>query len=131
MGFVSGQVLISIFVSFCILQTPPSHHISSSNVNGSLNNHQEQTNRLSPEGTSSPLLPSPLLFCLSHSPDLPTKTLLHGLPHPPACRSDIDYHIKLILSFPIRAHFTIRLSSKSDKECVEGNILLLCEQILI
>ncbi|XP_022050076.1 serine/threonine-protein kinase DCLK2 isoform X2 [Acanthochromis polyacanthus] len=28
---------------------PPSHHISSPNVNGSLNNHQEQTNQLSPE----------------------------------------------------------------------------------
>uniref|UniRef100_UPI0037E708B1 serine/threonine-protein kinase DCLK2 isoform X2 n=1 Tax=Semicossyphus pulcher TaxID=241346 RepID=UPI0037E708B1 len=28
---------------------PPSHHISSPNVNGSLNNHHEQTNRLSPE----------------------------------------------------------------------------------
>ncbi|KAM9857009.1 serine/threonine-protein kinase DCLK2 [Aulostomus maculatus] len=28
---------------------PPSHHISSSNVNGSLSNSQEQTNRLSPE----------------------------------------------------------------------------------
>ncbi|XP_041640534.1 serine/threonine-protein kinase DCLK2 isoform X2 [Cheilinus undulatus] len=28
---------------------PPSHHSSSPNVNGSLNNHQEQTNRLSPE----------------------------------------------------------------------------------
>ncbi|KAM8772441.1 serine/threonine-protein kinase DCLK2 isoform 5-T5 [Acanthopagrus schlegelii] len=28
---------------------PASHHVSSPNVNGSLNNHQEQTNRLSPE----------------------------------------------------------------------------------
>ncbi|KAM3622666.1 uncharacterized protein V6R79_001779 [Siganus canaliculatus] len=28
---------------------PPSHHVSSPNVNGSMNNHQEQTNRLSPE----------------------------------------------------------------------------------
>ncbi|XP_008285015.1 serine/threonine-protein kinase DCLK1-like, partial [Stegastes partitus] len=28
---------------------PPSHHTSSPNVNGSLNNHQEQTNQLSPE----------------------------------------------------------------------------------
>uniref|UniRef100_A0A665TXM2 Serine/threonine-protein kinase DCLK2 n=1 Tax=Echeneis naucrates TaxID=173247 RepID=A0A665TXM2_ECHNA len=28
---------------------PPSHHISSPNVNGSLNSHQEQNNRLSPE----------------------------------------------------------------------------------
>lgn len=28
---------------------PPSHHVSSPNVNGSLNNHQEPTNRLSPE----------------------------------------------------------------------------------
>uniref|UniRef100_A0A4W6ETG4 Serine/threonine-protein kinase DCLK2 n=1 Tax=Lates calcarifer TaxID=8187 RepID=A0A4W6ETG4_LATCA len=34
------------------LKIPPSHHISSPNVNGSLNNHQEQSNRLSPEGTS-------------------------------------------------------------------------------
>ncbi|XP_070772798.1 serine/threonine-protein kinase DCLK2 [Enoplosus armatus] len=31
---------------------PPSHHISSPNVNGSLNNHQEQTNRLSPEAVN-------------------------------------------------------------------------------
>ncbi|XP_076585391.1 serine/threonine-protein kinase DCLK2 isoform X2 [Chaetodon auriga] len=30
-------------------KVPPSHHISSQNVNGSLNNHQEQTNRPSPE----------------------------------------------------------------------------------
>ncbi|CAI5680721.1 unnamed protein product [Oreochromis niloticus] len=28
---------------------PPSHHHSSPNINGSLNNHQEQTNQLSPE----------------------------------------------------------------------------------
>ncbi|KAK2817202.1 hypothetical protein Q5P01_025393 [Channa striata] len=28
---------------------PPSHHVSSPNVNGSLNNYQEQNNRLSPE----------------------------------------------------------------------------------
>ncbi|XP_073332180.1 serine/threonine-protein kinase DCLK2 isoform X4 [Pagrus major] len=28
---------------------PASHHVSSPNVNGTLNNHQEQTNRLSPE----------------------------------------------------------------------------------
>ncbi|XP_074485526.1 serine/threonine-protein kinase DCLK2 isoform X1 [Sebastes fasciatus] len=33
-------------------KVPPSHHISSSNVNGSLNNHQEQTNRLSPEAVN-------------------------------------------------------------------------------
>ncbi|XP_039658006.1 serine/threonine-protein kinase DCLK2 isoform X1 [Perca fluviatilis] len=31
---------------------PPSHHISSSNVNCSLNNHQEQTNQLSPEAVN-------------------------------------------------------------------------------
>ncbi|XP_040001138.1 serine/threonine-protein kinase DCLK2 isoform X3 [Xiphias gladius] len=31
---------------------PPSHHISSPNVNGSLNNHQEQSNRLSPEAVN-------------------------------------------------------------------------------
>ncbi|XP_035855992.1 serine/threonine-protein kinase DCLK2 isoform X4 [Sander lucioperca] len=31
---------------------PPSHHISSSNVNGSVNNHQEQTNQLSPEAVN-------------------------------------------------------------------------------
>ncbi|XP_041788969.1 serine/threonine-protein kinase DCLK2 isoform X2 [Chelmon rostratus] len=30
-------------------KVPPSQYISSQNVNGSLNNHQEQTNRLSPE----------------------------------------------------------------------------------
>ncbi|XP_069022892.1 serine/threonine-protein kinase DCLK2 isoform X2 [Embiotoca jacksoni] len=30
-------------------KVPPSHHVSPSNVNGSLNNHQEQTNQLSPE----------------------------------------------------------------------------------
>ncbi|XP_070712587.1 serine/threonine-protein kinase DCLK2 [Pempheris klunzingeri] len=37
---------------------PPSHHISSSNVNGSLNNHQEQTNRLSPEVNGNRYLPA-------------------------------------------------------------------------
>ncbi|XP_042341145.1 serine/threonine-protein kinase DCLK2 isoform X2 [Plectropomus leopardus] len=37
---------------------PPSHHISSSNVNGSLNNHQEQTNRLSPEVNGNRYLPN-------------------------------------------------------------------------
>ncbi|XP_078118926.1 LOW QUALITY PROTEIN: serine/threonine-protein kinase DCLK2 [Sander vitreus] len=31
---------------------PPSHHISSSNVNGSVNNHQEETNQLSPEAVN-------------------------------------------------------------------------------
>ncbi|XP_044046017.1 serine/threonine-protein kinase DCLK2 isoform X3 [Siniperca chuatsi] len=31
---------------------PQSHHISSPNVNGSLNNHQEQTNRMSPEAVN-------------------------------------------------------------------------------
>ncbi|XP_023259100.1 serine/threonine-protein kinase DCLK2 isoform X8 [Seriola lalandi dorsalis] len=31
---------------------PPSHHSSSPNVNGSLNNHQEQSNRLSPEAVN-------------------------------------------------------------------------------
>uniref|UniRef100_A0A8C4NT85 Serine/threonine-protein kinase DCLK2 n=1 Tax=Dicentrarchus labrax TaxID=13489 RepID=A0A8C4NT85_DICLA len=31
---------------------PPSHQVSSPNVNGSLNNHQEQTNRLSPEAVN-------------------------------------------------------------------------------
>ncbi|XP_049901065.1 serine/threonine-protein kinase DCLK2 isoform X2 [Epinephelus moara] len=39
-------------------KTPPSHHISSSNVNGSLNNHQEQTNRLSPEVNGNRYLPA-------------------------------------------------------------------------
>lgn len=33
-----------------VAQIPPSHHHSSPNINGSLNNHQEQTNQLSPEG---------------------------------------------------------------------------------
>ncbi|XP_062284130.1 serine/threonine-protein kinase DCLK2 isoform X1 [Scomber scombrus] len=37
---------------------PPSHHISSSNVNGSLSNHQEQTNRLSPEVNGNRYLPA-------------------------------------------------------------------------
>ncbi|KAM9363723.1 serine/threonine-protein kinase DCLK2 [Symphorus nematophorus] len=37
---------------------PPSHHISSPNVNGSLNNHQEQTNRLSPEVNGNRLPPA-------------------------------------------------------------------------
>uniref|UniRef100_A0A667XK07 non-specific serine/threonine protein kinase n=1 Tax=Myripristis murdjan TaxID=586833 RepID=A0A667XK07_9TELE len=49
------------FVSFLLLQIPPSHHISAPNVNGSSSNHQEQTNRLSPEGLSL-LLFSSLLF---------------------------------------------------------------------
>ncbi|XP_035855994.1 serine/threonine-protein kinase DCLK2 isoform X6 [Sander lucioperca] len=41
---------------------PPSHHISSSNVNGSVNNHQEQTNQLSPEVNGNRYLPaSPIL----------------------------------------------------------------------
>ncbi|XP_032395019.1 serine/threonine-protein kinase DCLK2 isoform X3 [Etheostoma spectabile] len=34
------------------LKIPPSHHISSSNVNGSLNNHEVQTNQLSPEAVN-------------------------------------------------------------------------------
>ncbi|XP_030000180.1 serine/threonine-protein kinase DCLK2 isoform X2 [Sphaeramia orbicularis] len=37
---------------------PPSHHISSSNINGSLSNHQEQTNRLSPEVNGNRYLPA-------------------------------------------------------------------------
>ncbi|XP_045903426.1 serine/threonine-protein kinase DCLK2 isoform X2 [Micropterus dolomieu] len=37
---------------------PPSHHISSPNGNGSLNNHQEQTNRLSPEVNGNRYLPA-------------------------------------------------------------------------
>uniref|UniRef100_A0AAQ6A423 Serine/threonine-protein kinase DCLK2 n=1 Tax=Amphiprion ocellaris TaxID=80972 RepID=A0AAQ6A423_AMPOC len=40
------------------LQIPPSHHISSPNVNGSLNNHQEQTNQLSPEVNGNRYLPA-------------------------------------------------------------------------
>lgn len=71
-GFVSGHALISIFVCVCILQIPPSHHVSSPNVNGSLNNHQEQSNRPSPEGTSSPLHISEF--------DNPTK-LANSWPH--------------------------------------------------
>nr|XP_046271262.1 serine/threonine-protein kinase DCLK2 isoform X3 [Scatophagus argus] len=31
---------------------PPSHHVSSPNVNGSVSNHQEQSNRLSPEAVN-------------------------------------------------------------------------------
>ncbi|XP_071359659.1 serine/threonine-protein kinase DCLK2 isoform X2 [Trachinotus anak] len=37
---------------------PPSHHISLPNVNGSLNNHQEQSNRLSPEVNGNRYLPA-------------------------------------------------------------------------
>ncbi|XP_023259093.1 serine/threonine-protein kinase DCLK2 isoform X2 [Seriola lalandi dorsalis] len=37
---------------------PPSHHSSSPNVNGSLNNHQEQSNRLSPEVNGNRYLPA-------------------------------------------------------------------------
>ncbi|XP_051240961.1 serine/threonine-protein kinase DCLK2 isoform X2 [Dicentrarchus labrax] len=37
---------------------PPSHQVSSPNVNGSLNNHQEQTNRLSPEVNGNRYLPA-------------------------------------------------------------------------
>uniref|UniRef100_A0A4W6EUF4 Serine/threonine-protein kinase DCLK2 n=1 Tax=Lates calcarifer TaxID=8187 RepID=A0A4W6EUF4_LATCA len=40
------------------LKIPPSHHISSPNVNGSLNNHQEQSNRLSPEVNGNRYLPA-------------------------------------------------------------------------
>ncbi|XP_034441795.1 serine/threonine-protein kinase DCLK2 isoform X2 [Hippoglossus hippoglossus] len=37
---------------------PPSHHISSTNVNGSMNNHQEQSNQLSPEVNGNRYLPA-------------------------------------------------------------------------
>uniref|UniRef100_A0A667XCI7 non-specific serine/threonine protein kinase n=1 Tax=Myripristis murdjan TaxID=586833 RepID=A0A667XCI7_9TELE len=37
---------------------PPSHHISAPNVNGSSSNHQEQTNRLSPEVNGNRCLPA-------------------------------------------------------------------------
>ncbi|KAG7221926.1 hypothetical protein INR49_016952, partial [Caranx melampygus] len=37
---------------------PPSHHISSPNVNGSSNNHQEKSNRLSPEVNGNRYLPA-------------------------------------------------------------------------
>ncbi|XP_060939647.1 serine/threonine-protein kinase DCLK2 isoform X3 [Limanda limanda] len=42
----------------CFTQIPPSHHISSTNVNGSMNNHQEQSNQLSPEVNGNRCLPS-------------------------------------------------------------------------
>lgn len=41
--------LLSLLL-FVVAQIPLSHHHSSPNINGSLNNHQEQTNQLSPEG---------------------------------------------------------------------------------
>ncbi|XP_035516636.1 serine/threonine-protein kinase DCLK2 isoform X2 [Morone saxatilis] len=37
---------------------PPSHQVSSPNLNGSLNNHQDQTNRLSPEVNGNRYLPA-------------------------------------------------------------------------
>uniref|UniRef100_A0A3Q4GER9 non-specific serine/threonine protein kinase n=1 Tax=Neolamprologus brichardi TaxID=32507 RepID=A0A3Q4GER9_NEOBR len=40
---------LSSLLLFVVAQIPPSHHHSSPNINGSLNNHQEQTNQLSPE----------------------------------------------------------------------------------
>uniref|UniRef100_A0A8C2X2G4 Serine/threonine-protein kinase DCLK2 n=1 Tax=Cyclopterus lumpus TaxID=8103 RepID=A0A8C2X2G4_CYCLU len=39
-------------------EVPPSHYISSSNVNGSLNNHQEQSDRLSPEVNGNRFIPA-------------------------------------------------------------------------
>ncbi|KAI3353326.1 hypothetical protein L3Q82_019860 [Scortum barcoo] len=50
-SFKAGRSSLFLFV-FASIQIPPSHHISSPNVNGSLNNHQEQTNRLSPEAVN-------------------------------------------------------------------------------
>ena len=58
--------------SFLFQQIPPSHHVSSTNVNGSMNNHQEQSNQLSPEGTSASSLS---LFTFFSSPLL-TSALL-------------------------------------------------------
>lgn len=90
------------FCSFCILQIPPSHHISSANVNGSLSNHQEQTNRLSPEGTSSPFLYSPILYSPLHSllSHFPKTTVFHGLPCPLSYGKYIDYLSEALFILP-------------------------------
>lgn len=82
-------LLISIFVSCCIPQIPPSHHISSSSVNGSLNHHQ--TSQLSPEGTF-----SSVLFCTACLPSVsPIK------PHTLVC-------------YPLRTHVSPQKSTGTN-----------------
>ncbi|XP_017264164.1 serine/threonine-protein kinase DCLK2 isoform X2 [Kryptolebias marmoratus] len=44
------------------LKIPPSHHISSPNGNGSLNNHHEHSNQLSPEVNGNQYLPAPSIL---------------------------------------------------------------------
>ncbi len=104
-GFVLGQALISIFV--CIQQIPPSHHVSSPNVNGSLNNHQAepQTNQLSPEGMSPLLLSFPLLLT---SPLL-FPCIFSSLLSFSVCSPPPPFFPLLALSSPLFLSFTCQL----------------------
>uniref|UniRef100_A0A8C2Z1E8 Serine/threonine-protein kinase DCLK2 n=1 Tax=Cyclopterus lumpus TaxID=8103 RepID=A0A8C2Z1E8_CYCLU len=120
----ASTAFISVCVSFCILQVPPSHYISSSNVNGSLNNHQEQSDRLSPEGTSSPPLSTHLTLSALPRPLFAYATKACLLPRCNCCLSSAVNGNRFIPASTISEKYKIgKVIGDGNfavvKECVE------------